>query len=97
MSRRSVPKTEDGGSWPTGICAECGQMALLYVGRSGNVDACERCYLRCEVDRLHAAFAEYEGAIEFAQRSRYNVDEWDAEQWDPINAAREKFYGGGKR
>ena len=44
------------------------------------------------IDDMVAAFDAFESAIHYAQKQRHNYQEWDHEQWDPIEAARSKFY-----
>lgn len=49
--------------------------------------------LRAENERMRKAFGEFDAAISSAQRQQHNYEWWDDAQWDPINAARSKFYG----
>ena len=49
------------------------------------------------VDDMVAAFGEFDDAIERAQRQHHNYQEWRAEQWDPIEAARAAFYDAAER
>lgn len=40
---------------------------------------------------MNQAFSKYEGAIERAQRSYHNYQEWTDEEYEPIEEARNDF------
>ena len=48
------------------------------------------------IDDMIAAFSAYEDAIESAQRQYHNYQQWEDEQLDPIQAARDRFYEAAK-
>ena len=48
--------------------------------------------LSTAIGDMVAAFEAYESAIKRAQRMYHNYQEWDSEQWQPIEDARAAFY-----
>ena len=44
------------------------------------------------VEEMNSAFASYLDAIDWAQRAHHNYEEWGPAEYDPIDAAENKFH-----